>query len=77
MHVLDQGCTARGPDPAPEHVVSSPRNRLQKYKKLLLNNKDFMNELKFYRTANNFATNYNPKQLRWQQYKTTSNKKGS
>jgi len=36
-----------------------------------------MNELKLHRTVNNFATYYNPKQLWWQQYQTTSNKKAS
>ena len=34
-----------------------------------------MDEFKLHGTVNNFATYYNPKQLCWQQYQTTSNKK--
>ena len=36
-----------------------------------------MNEFKLHLTVNNFATSYNPKQLLWQQYQTTCNKKAS
>jgi len=35
---------ARGPDPVPERVVSRHRSRLKVYKKLLLNDVDFVNE---------------------------------
>jgi len=29
LMTLYQGCTTRGPDPAPERVVSGPRGRLK------------------------------------------------
>ena len=48
-----------------------------KYKKLLLNDGDFMNEFKLNWTINNFATIYNLKQLLCQQYQTTSDNKAS
>jgi len=54
-----------------------PSEKIEKYKKLLLNEGDFMNEFKLHLTVNNFATSYNPKQLLWQQYQTTCNKKAS
>jgi len=39
---------------------------------------DFMNELKLHWIVNNFSTlYYNPKQLWWQQYQTTSIEKTS
>ena len=74
--LLYQEWTTRGPDPAPEGVLSCPRSRLKKYKRRLLNDEDFMNEFKHHWTINNFATYYiyNPKQLWWQQYQTKSNK---
>jgi len=47
----------------PERVISGPRSRLKIFKKLLLNDWDFMNEFKLHWTANSFAAYYNPKQL--------------
>jgi len=64
-------------DPASERVISGPRNRLKKYKKLLLNDGDFLNEFNVHWTVNNFAAYHNPKQFWWQQYQTTGNKKAS
>jgi len=29
MHYMEQGCTAHGPDPAPEGVLSGPWSRLK------------------------------------------------
>src|SRR6218665_846622 len=46
MHIAQPA--ARGPDPAPEGVVSGPRSRLKKHKKLVLNDGDFMNEFKLH-----------------------------
>jgi len=38
---------ASGPDLAPEGVLSGPRGQVKKYKKCLLNDGDFMNELNY------------------------------
>jgi len=46
VYVMDAQPVARGPDPAPEGVLSGPRSRLKKYMKCLLNDGDFTNELK-------------------------------
>jgi len=39
-----------------------PSQQVTKYKKLFVNDGDFMNEFKLHRTINNFAIYYNPKQ---------------
>jgi len=54
-----------------------PSQQVKKYKKLLVNDGNFKNEFKLHWTINNFAIYYNPKQLCWQQYQTTSNKTAS
>ena len=76
VYTRDAQPAARGSDPAPEGVLSGPRSRL-KYKKYLLHDGDFRNEFKLHWTIKNFATSYNPKQLWWQQYQSTSNSKTS
>ena len=43
---MDAKPAARGSDPAPERVTSDPQSNLKKYKKLLLNDEDFMNKFK-------------------------------
>jgi len=49
LSTLWQGsCTTRGPDPAPERVLSGPRSRFKKYKKRFLNDRDFMNEFELH-----------------------------
>src|SRR6218665_2360329 len=53
--LLLQGCTTRGPDPAPERVSSGPRSRLKTYRKLLMKDQDFMNECKRNWTVDNFS----------------------
>src|SRR6218665_790918 len=65
-------------------VRSGPPNVLylalradKKYRKLLPNDRDFMNEFKLYSAINSFGNYYNPTQLRWQQYQTTRSKKSS
>ena len=45
---VGQVCTASGPDPAPEGVISGPRSLVKNYKKRLLNDGDFMNEFKLH-----------------------------
>ena len=55
LYIRDAKPAVRRPDPAPEGVLSGPRSRLKKYKKLLLNDGDFINEFKLHRTANNFC----------------------
>jgi len=42
-----------------------------------VNDDDFMNEYNLYLTISNCVIYYNPKQLWWQQYQTTSNKTAS
>ena len=69
---LYQGCTSRWPDLIPKRLISVPCSRFNKYKKLLVNDGDFMNVFKCHWTTNNFETYYNLKQLWWQQYHTTS-----
>ena len=58
----------------PQTCYIRPSEQFKNYKKLHLNEEDFMNEFKFHWTVNNFATYYNPKKLWWQEYQTTSNK---
>ena len=45
--ILNQGCTTRGPYPASECVIYPTPGAVKKYKELLLNDGDFMNEFKF------------------------------
>jgi len=45
----------------PRTCYIRPSNQVEKYKKLLLNDGDFMKEFKLCWTVNNFATYYNPK----------------
>ena len=73
---LEQGCTTCTPDAA-RTLLYLPSEQIKKYQTLLVNYDNFMNEFKLHWTINNFATYYNPKQLSWQQYQTTSNKKAS
>jgi len=72
---LPQGCTTRGPDPAPGCIVSGPRSRLRNTEDFSRIDRDFMNEFQLDRIIKNYSTYYNPKQLRWQYYQTTSNRK--
>jgi len=73
---LKQGCTTHGPLAwsGPRRTYIRPSGQVKKYKKLLLNDRDFMNEFKLHWTVNNFLTYYNPKQLWWHLCQTTSNK---
>jgi len=61
----------------PRRSYIQPSEKVKKYKKFLPNDRDFMNEFKLHWTINNFASYYNPKQLWWQQYQITSNKRAS
>ena len=71
---INQGCITRGPRAGSERVLSGPRSRL-KIQERLLNDEYFMNKFKLHWTISNFETYYNTKQLWWQQYQTTCNKK--
>jgi len=51
----------------PQTCYIQPSQQVTKYKKLLVNDGDLMNEFKLLWTINNFATYYNQKQLWWQQ----------
>jgi len=67
---------ARVPDPAPERVIFGPCSKL-KIQKTYRELRDFVKEFKRHWTINNCATYNNEKQLWWQLYETTSNKKAN
>ena len=63
-HAIDQGCTTRGSNLRPRRTCYiRPLQQVKEYKKLLLNDGDFMNQFKLQWTVNSFAPYYNPKQL--------------
>jgi len=60
LESVHQGCTNRGPraGSGPRTCYIRPSEQFQKYKKLILNKEDIMNEFKFHSTVNNYFATY-------------------
>ena len=63
MHYSTLGTHGPHPGFGPRTCNIQPSEQVKKYKKLLLNDEDFMNEYKLHSAVNNFASYYNPKWL--------------